>query len=499
MAQQVIELIQRVKTIVGVRGDFFDTVWKWYKDVNLARKLALLLLKQDLAGARVSITVNGQQLASEAITVTPQAHHLIWTLPSQVLTVGQNEIAVSLESTPGPPLCLQTASAAQERGIPRQMLDLSAAKPARARHLIFVSSRDALYQGSCWALKKGGYLTFGLSLEEASPVVFTLGLGGETAGGWGDELEDVLEDVLERVHEKIRRLEEEKRQAEKAGRQPSEKMKKDLEDLEAYSYLHKNQVLPAFRSADDGTLKEVIARTGDPNVLIQEVREAVTVRPLAPSGGRPERRPPVRATVRQGRRSSGGSCLGVLVVLVLIAVPAGYLAWQKPSVQRTIREWLDNLQGTGNRPPGSKEEEQKRFVDVLREHQAAKGDVEISLQWFNKNDLDLHVVCPSGERISFEHKQSKCGGQLQIDMNVDYAAAVAQPVEHIFWPPGQAPRGRYQVFVKHFNNHRQPGCEDPTRFNVRVVVKGRESFFAGEVVHDDPNRAQVLVYEFTVD
>jgi uncharacterized protein YfaP (DUF2135 family) len=180
-------------------------------------------------------------------------------------------------------------------------------------------------------------------------------------------------------------------------------------------------------------------------------------------------------------------------------VPAGYLAWQKPSVQQTIREWLDNLQGIGNRPPASKEEEQKRFVDVLREHQAAKGDVEISLQWFNKNDLDLHVVCPSGERISFGHKQSKCGGQLQIDMNVDYPAAVAQPVEHIFWPQGQAPRGRYQVFVNHFNNHRQPGCEDPTRFNVRVVVKGRESFFPGEVVHDDPKRAQVLVHEFTLD
>ena len=35
---------------------------------------------------------------------------------------------------------------------------------------------------------------------------------------------------------------------------------------------------------------------------------------------------------------------------------------------------------------------------------AMTGDVQISLMWENFNDLDLHVVCPSGERIRWQQK-----------------------------------------------------------------------------------------------
>ena len=62
-------------------------------------------------------------------------------------------------------------------------------------------------------------------------------------------------------------------------------------------------------------------------------------------------------------------------------------------------------------------EQEDVFAERLGREGAASGEVQVSLIWFNKNDLDLSVVCPSGERISFDNKISNCGGRLDIDMN----------------------------------------------------------------------------------
>jgi uncharacterized protein YfaP (DUF2135 family) len=39
------------------------------------------------------------------------------------------------------------------------------------------------------------------------------------------------------------------------------------------------------------------------------------------------------------------------------------------------------------------------------------------IAWSNVNDLDLHVIEPSGEETSFSHRKSATGGELDVDIN----------------------------------------------------------------------------------
>jgi len=122
---------------------------------------------------------------------------------------------------------------------------------------------------------------------------------------------------------------------------------------------------------------------------------------------------------------------------------------------------------------------------------AKTGDIQVSLAWNNINDIDLHVIAPSGERIFFGHRASFCRGFLDVDMNV--APQTMEPVENVFWPPGGAPRGVYQVYVHHFSNH---GARDPTPFRIRILVGGRKTLLEGAVSIGQP---PVLVAEFRHD
>jgi len=131
------------------------------------------------------------------------------------------------------------------------------------------------------------------------------------------------------------------------------------------------------------------------------------------------------------------------------------------------------------------------FHDRLAREGAQSGQVQISLIWDNINDLDLSVVCPSGERISFDNKLSACGGQLDVDMNESPTSE--QPVENIFWSAGAAPKGEYKVLIEHFEHHAE---EDLTPYRVLVDDGNGPKEYRGEITNDEPPR---LVCTFTVE
>lgn len=90
------------------------------------------------------------------------------------------------------------------------------------------------------------------------------------------------------------------------------------------------------------------------------------------------------------------------------------------------------------------------ITDSIREKvKRAGGNVDatlrVSLAWFNRDDLDIHVQEPSGRLISFSNK---CG-ILDVDMNAGGPSS-REPVENMQWN-GRVPDGEYRVAVNQYS------------------------------------------------
>ena len=116
------------------------------------------------------------------------------------------------------------------------------------------------------------------------------------------------------------------------------------------------------------------------------------------------------------------------------------------------------------------------------------GDIQITMIWSSTADLDLHVVDPFGEEISFENPHSDSGGRLVNEGNGSCALATTSPIENIFWATGTAPPGVYTIVVHYFGTCREEG-DQVFEVIVRVdgqlleIVKGSISPFEGIQVY----------------
>jgi hypothetical protein len=125
-------------------------------------------------------------------------------------------------------------------------------------------------------------------------------------------------------------------------------------------------------------------------------------------------------------------------------------------------------------PPAPRQED----ADRARREGARSGRVQIILAWDDRNDLDLVMICPNGERLFFDHRQA-CGAVLDVDRNAGNSALSPTPVENIVFAAEPAP-GRYRIIVWHFQNNPPAPASSPYR--VTVKREGRpDQVFTGRV------------------
>ena len=136
--------------------------------------------------------------------------------------------------------------------------------------------------------------------------------------------------------------------------------------------------------------------------------------------------------------------------------------------------------------------EEDDIEERLEREGGKAGEVQLSLAWDDYNDLDMHVFCPSGERIYFNNKKSECGGELDVDMNVRPVSN--NPVENVVWT-GEAPPGKYKVGVHFYKHHRKRRTKKTTTFRLRVMVHGKSRDYSGTI---SSGSAMQMVTSFTL-
>lgn len=111
----------------------------------------------------------------------------------------------------------------------------------------------------------------------------------------------------------------------------------------------------------------------------------------------------------------------------------------------------------------------------------SSGDVQVLLSWNNYNDLDLVCVDPNGEAVWFKNRRVASGGQLEIDMNVNYPDSKT-PIENIYWPSGGAPDGTYNVYLIYYKKHIEI---NETQYEITVKYSDKTDKFAGQIKIED--------------
>lgn len=138
-----------------------------------------------------------------------------------------------------------------------------------------------------------------------------------------------------------------------------------------------------------------------------------------------------------------------------------------------------NPSGVPNSPSGSTSSaaNASEFANRVEREGGQNGEYQVTLIWNNLNDLDLHMYCPSGEQVYYANKYSKCGAELDIDMNAGGPRSHT-PVENIVWPGGPPKQGKFTIWVDHF---RTRGGKSPTSFQVLVKWGGKTRAFKGSL------------------
>ncbi len=139
-------------------------------------------------------------------------------------------------------------------------------------------------------------------------------------------------------------------------------------------------------------------------------------------------------------------------------------------------------------PPQPLPEDVQKLLDAAG---GKSGELQFTLVWSNRNDLDLHCVDPNGVQISFAMKKAeKSGGHLDVDRNVN--GETSTPIENIYFPTGTPP-GEYAVYVDYYG--RNLFSPDATAYKLHTLIANQRRTFEGTLRYGD---AMKLVHKFTL-
>ncbi|MBK64425.1 MAG: hypothetical protein CMB47_02740 [Euryarchaeota archaeon] len=153
------------------------------------------------------------------------------------------------------------------------------------------------------------------------------------------------------------------------------------------------------------------------------------------------------------------------------------------------------------------EEGASAFSERLEREGAKRGSVQISLLWNNWNDLDLHVITPSGEHIFHDNRKSACGGELDLDMN--FKPTSKTPVENVVWTK-TPPSGTYRVGVRHYKIQHKNSVlskipllknlilKNETDFKVSVTIGTNQRVYEGKIRHNKINNELLFIAKFAI-
>lgn len=111
------------------------------------------------------------------------------------------------------------------------------------------------------------------------------------------------------------------------------------------------------------------------------------------------------------------------------------------------------------------------------------GELQVSVSWDTKTDIDLHLLEPDGTEIYYFTPVSDSGGELDLDSNV---LCVFDDInnENITYQNASPPVGEYLVTLAYFSACDEQG---PTNYVVTVRNNGLVSTYEGVFMRENEN------------
>ena len=147
------------------------------------------------------------------------------------------------------------------------------------------------------------------------------------------------------------------------------------------------------------------------------------------------------------------------------------------SAQQKLAECCDCTTPVPNAEEIVIDDEVEEIDDLRREYSGCVGDVTVTLRWSTKDDLDLHLMEPNGDSISFNTYKypniSPYGGTLDVDKNA--GTLVENPIENICYLNAPPP-GVFTVKVHFFSRN---SSEQEIPYQVLVQVGEETKVYQG--------------------